>query len=485
MRNSVDFFLAGLTDVDGNPCYGYLIYTYEAGTTTPKETYTDAELTTPATNPIVLDVSGRASIFANGSFKFVLKTPEGETVYTWDNLYFGENSAFRNRGDWETDTVYNPRDYVFDRSTDDGDVKSMWFVLGTEAFTSSTQPYLDTDNWSEFPAVAGPQGIQGEKGDTGDVSGDFTDYSEKTSIVDNDLFLINDSEAAGAVKRVKKSNLGISASGGGGNGGGITQTVLSSKLTSGLPVFITDPNDGLKVNIDTDNGDSPVIISFANGFDSTGQLSEIGVIDEDTSITGLTANATNYLFAERNSGTGAITLGKVTVAPVYQNTAPSHAANLYWFSIPEMVMYLSNGSNTWTAKEVVFLGEAVTSGGEVTSVVNYALRGVYTPAQAALAAASTFTAFSHNIGIRPRIIDYRLVCTDTDLGYGVGDCLMNVIVKDTGGNSTGFVLGAFGRNAVYYEYPAYINGTNASTHAINGSITPAKWAIQVYCARGW
>lgn len=279
MRNSVDFFLAGLTDVDGNPCYGYLIYTYEAGTTTPKETYTDAELTTPATNPIVLDVSGRASIFANGSFKFVLKTPEGETVYTWDNLYFGENSAFRNRGDWETDTVYNPGDYVFDRSTDDGDVKSMWFVLGAEAFTSSTQPYLDTDNWSEFPAVAGPQGetgdtgptgdtgatgasitsaafvgddivftkddsntvtladavtelqgpqgIQGEKGDTGDVSDDFTDYSEKTSIVDDDLFLINDSEATGALKYIKKSVLG------GGGGGDIGDFVF--RPTSSIP----------------------------------------------------------------------------------------------------------------------------------------------------------------------------------------------------------------------------------------------------------
>ena len=37
---------------------GYLLFTYEAGTTTKLATYSDVNLTTPNTNPIVLDADG-------------------------------------------------------------------------------------------------------------------------------------------------------------------------------------------------------------------------------------------------------------------------------------------------------------------------------------------------------------------------------------------------------------------------------------------
>lgn len=67
------------------------VYTYKVGTTTEKNTYTDAAKTTPAANPIILDSNGRAAIFGDGVYKFVIKTSADVTLYTWDNLtYFSQ-----------------------------------------------------------------------------------------------------------------------------------------------------------------------------------------------------------------------------------------------------------------------------------------------------------------------------------------------------------------------------------------------------------
>lgn len=64
-----------------------MLYTYAAGTTTPLATYTDVGLTTANANPIVLDSAGRCTLFLlASSYKFVLKTAAGATVWTRDNV---------------------------------------------------------------------------------------------------------------------------------------------------------------------------------------------------------------------------------------------------------------------------------------------------------------------------------------------------------------------------------------------------------------
>lgn len=75
------------TDQNGLPCSGCLLSTFAAGTTTPQATYTDSTLVTPNANPVVLDSSGRATVFLGAlSFKFVLKTSAGSTLWTVDNV---------------------------------------------------------------------------------------------------------------------------------------------------------------------------------------------------------------------------------------------------------------------------------------------------------------------------------------------------------------------------------------------------------------
>jgi hypothetical protein len=84
--NSQQFF-----DNNGIPLSGGLIYTYQAGSSTPLATYTDVNGTTANANPIVLDASGRLAdevwLTYGYYYKFVLKTSAATTLGTYDNLY--------------------------------------------------------------------------------------------------------------------------------------------------------------------------------------------------------------------------------------------------------------------------------------------------------------------------------------------------------------------------------------------------------------
>jgi len=81
-------------DVNGVPLSGGLLYIYAAGTSTPATSYSDPALTTPNSNPIVLDSRGEASVyFADGSYKFVLKDSLDVTVFTEDNITLEDFSA--------------------------------------------------------------------------------------------------------------------------------------------------------------------------------------------------------------------------------------------------------------------------------------------------------------------------------------------------------------------------------------------------------
>ena len=84
--NAQQFF-----DNTGVPLNGGLLYTYQAGSTTPLATYTDINGTVANANPIVLDASGRLAnevwLTYGVNYKFVLKNSAGSTIGTYDNIY--------------------------------------------------------------------------------------------------------------------------------------------------------------------------------------------------------------------------------------------------------------------------------------------------------------------------------------------------------------------------------------------------------------
>jgi hypothetical protein len=87
-------------DNSGNILSGGKIYTYEAGTTTPRATYTSASALAVHTNPIILDSAGRVPsgeiwLDQGLAYKFVVKDSNDVLIATYDNL-IGINSNLVN-----------------------------------------------------------------------------------------------------------------------------------------------------------------------------------------------------------------------------------------------------------------------------------------------------------------------------------------------------------------------------------------------------
>ena len=91
-------------DNNGKPLAGGCVATYQAGTTTPLQTFTDATGMVPNPNPVMLDASGRAAIWINvNAIKYVVKAKStacslsaGTVLYTTDNV---QDSGMRLRSD--------------------------------------------------------------------------------------------------------------------------------------------------------------------------------------------------------------------------------------------------------------------------------------------------------------------------------------------------------------------------------------------------
>ena len=76
--------------LDTLPLAGGLLYTYQAGSTTPLASYTNSIGDIPCANPIVLGVNGIAPtaiwLTSGIAYKFVLATADNVTLYTYDNI---------------------------------------------------------------------------------------------------------------------------------------------------------------------------------------------------------------------------------------------------------------------------------------------------------------------------------------------------------------------------------------------------------------
>lgn len=72
------------TDNNGKPLVNGKVYHYLVGTDTPKDTFQDAGLTIPNTNPIILNARGEASIYGQGNYRQVLEMGSG--VLIWDQV---------------------------------------------------------------------------------------------------------------------------------------------------------------------------------------------------------------------------------------------------------------------------------------------------------------------------------------------------------------------------------------------------------------
>lgn len=257
---------------------------------------------------------------------------------------------------------------------------------------------------------------------------------------------------------------------------GVRQTVQSGSVdASGYANFISI-GTGLSVNLAATM--APLNIHAAGGSIPNDRL---GIIPTDTTLT-LPASQTNFIMATI-SNLGVVTLSSVILPIVYQfGGTPSVVANQYTFNISEMKMYLGNGvsaSQVWA----VCIGEAVTSGVGVTSVVTYALNGMYDSDYTnTYPSALTATSKNHNIGVIPTYKKIIIKNLNGTLGFSIGE-----EVQDLTAGSTYWMA------QPVYATTKTIGFTTTSTSAIllnkttgvSSSIVHVDWAYKLIAHRGW
>lgn len=74
-----------LNDI-GVPLFAGKVYTYAAGTLTPKATYQDSALTVSNTNPVIANARGEVVMYGSGTYRIILKDALDVTIWDRDNI---------------------------------------------------------------------------------------------------------------------------------------------------------------------------------------------------------------------------------------------------------------------------------------------------------------------------------------------------------------------------------------------------------------
>lgn len=127
-------------DDAGNPLISGKIFVFESGTTTPKDTFSDINLTKLNTNPIILTAAGRQpNVFFSGSIKAVLTESDETQIQVMDPI--GGEGLEGSFSDWNSLTIYNIPDIV---------VADDKFYISITDGNQNNDPTTDLTNWTEI-----------------------------------------------------------------------------------------------------------------------------------------------------------------------------------------------------------------------------------------------------------------------------------------------------------------------------------------------
>lgn len=172
----------------------------------------------------------------------------------------------------------------------------------------------------------------------------------------------------------------------------VRQTVRSGLSANGLPVYIT-PTSPTSLNLNFVHGGRDTVISFANGFDSTGDAEKVSVLSTGFATvnnilpTSLPINQLSYIYADYSTD-AAVTFGHTPVPPQYAVSFEAHRQYLLHF---EAATLIDAYSNTWAIAGGASLSTAQKKFG--TQSVNCATGGISTSAVGQLPDSWTFEAF--------------------------------------------------------------------------------------------
>lgn len=117
-------------------------------------------------------------------------------------------------------------------------------------------------------------------------------------------------------------------------------------------------------------GANMLVVTAGGGFNEEGALDYIGTSTTNLVFSGLSVNGTMYLYLDITPGTGVVTAGAGTLAPVYGSGAPSSAVGQFTYSVTEGIAYVGNGG-TANPTPRVYIGQVTVAGGVVTVIEWY------------------------------------------------------------------------------------------------------------------
>lgn len=475
---------------NGAPLSGGLLYTYLAGSSTPAATYTDSSGATPQSNPIVLNVLGRPTnpvwLTDGTAYKLVLTDSVGVTQWTIDNVT-GVAVPTPAQSEWETlattPTYINATQFTVpgDQTTAlhlgrrvrlpcTGGVR--YGVISVSAFTTLTTVTVELDSGSLDSGLSGVA--------VGILSAANSSMpwlkSNSTGLTTLGKFTL-DADAAAALEAVTLQQMQAAVAS--VVRGGRRQTVASGPVdSSGLPSF------GGSTGSTTVTASGTLIVTAANGWNTSGALDRVGVIS-NPSWTGLSTNGTMYLYLTVNAD-GTCTAASSTLSPTYQRGGSYSTTNgQFVFNTAEMVGKVGDGSAANQAYRV-YVGQVTVAGGVVTAITWYALNGEYRGSISAVPVAGTRSVLNHNIGVPAEMLQGEVMVENitTQGGWTAGQVVPWVTSSAAGGRSVP------GPNFESSTALSVVSGSNAaiiinSTTGTEVNGTPANWRVRVSASRGW
>jgi hypothetical protein len=129
-------------DDSGDPLISGKLYFYEQGTATPKDTYADAALSIPNSNPVLLTAAGRIpNIFLSGVYKVVLTNSDDVQIWERDSVSGSGSGGSGGLADWDATVTYDVNDLV------QGSDKNYYISLS--AGNVGNDPTIATSFWTQ------------------------------------------------------------------------------------------------------------------------------------------------------------------------------------------------------------------------------------------------------------------------------------------------------------------------------------------------
>jgi len=273
-----------------------------------------------------------------------------------------------------------------------------------------------------------------------------TDKTEKGALADNDLFLIEDSDASFGVKYAKRGTVKNEIVAAAEteilaetdtrypaiadfndlvslvntyNFTDVINTVHHGKTSAGAPAFLSYST--LNVSIDTNGGLDKLRLNSATGRGDQGRQATVININNDVSNAWtVPSTAGTYQLCIKSDGSYYVSTKDLyyysgTIAP----SAP--ATGQLFFNIPKNIMQRYNGTS-WVDDAMTVCAECVTNGTIITSLVHYAYNGIAMITATPITLGSSFV-LQHNLGCNYDAMQCNSFVYSTTGGAGTYDLL--------------------------------------------------------------